>query len=146
MSTTADILDYLPPLFGLAIALYIISRLVRIGRYASPAATEPAPSPPPRALWGKARKLRIFNEDAALTRAETEYLTSSTERLQAKANLDRLSAELAPPPAAPTPQPAIQPSLTLAEIEQLLRLVDLDHDTRTELLRVATALIAEKQP
>jgi hypothetical protein len=145
MPTASEALDILVPLFGFLAVLGIISRLVRIGRYVSPTITQPAPSSPPRALWGKARRLRLFTEDTALTRAETEYLTSASDRMQAKANLDRLSAELAPSaPSQPPSQPEPAPALTASEIDNLLHLLDLDQALRTQIMQLATSAIRDK--
>jgi hypothetical protein len=146
MTAIADIPDYVGPVLGLGAVLWLISRVLRIARHNGPPDTATPPAPP-RPLWGKARKVRLFSEDAALARAETEYLTSATDRLQARVTLDRLTAELDPAPAAePPPAPVTPAALTFAEIDNLLHLVDLDEQTRADLMRLAAALIAEKRP
>jgi hypothetical protein len=145
MPDAADIADFLPALFGLAAVLIIVSRLVRIARLSSPPAGDVPAAAPPRPLWGKARKLRIFGEDTALARAETQYLTSAGDRLQARHNLDRLTAELGPaPPPAPATQPAGAPSLTIAEIAAVLARVPMPAQLRATVLDLLETTANEK--
>jgi hypothetical protein len=145
MPTTSEALDILFALLLWLAVLGLISRLIRIARHVSPAATDAAPPAPARALWGKARRLRIFSEDTALARAETEFLTTSSDRLQAKANLDRLAAELAPAPPPPAPHPTPAAALTAAEIENLLHLLDLEQPLRAQIMQLVASAIRDKR-
>jgi len=140
--------------FVTMIGIIFVLRLVRWARLNTPAAS-PAETAPPsptlrRCLWGPARKIEKIAETTALTRAHAELFHSKIDEVQARHDLDRLVAELHPPAAAP---PAHQPpaaannpaALTLPEIQQLLAVLDLDEDTRTDLLRLVTARLAEKR-
>jgi hypothetical protein len=124
------------------VVLVIASRLIRLARDYE--GDGQAPGPP---LWGPPRRLYKLQQETALVRGETDYLTSATDRLQAKANLERLSAELTTPTPAPQPQPQPAPAaaLSAAEIDNLLHLLELDEPLRAEIMQLVASAIRDKR-
>jgi len=139
------------PFYILACLLVLV--LLRIFRLADTGAcsTPQTPAdtrPRPRWFWG--RKLDKLASTTALSRAHTELFHSKIDELQARHDLERLVADLqppvdTPPPRNPPPAPTNAAALTLAEIQDLLAVVDIDQQTRADLLRLAAARFAEKR-
>ena len=142
---TTDSPDWLPPLLGLAAVVLIVSRLLRWFRVNAEAGGDmpPRATPPRRPLWGPGRKLEKLNQNTALVRAQTDLLTSTSDQVQARHNLDRLRAELTPPPPGRQPQPA-GAFLTLPEIRAVLASIDMPRELRDSILELIEAAANEK--
>jgi hypothetical protein len=75
---------------------------------------------------------------------------SKIDEIQAYHDLQRLVAELQPaaiatPPLQTGAPPANRAALTLSEIQDLLTVLNLEEDTRADVLRLAAARLAEKR-
>jgi hypothetical protein len=139
------------PFYLLAsLLVLLLLRLLRVADTASstrrPAADTGDKSP---SRWFRGRKLDKLASTTALSRANTELFHSKIDELQAHRDLEQLVADLQPPAESPVTRtpPAITTNtaaLTLAEIEQLLAVVEVDQHGRAEILRLAAARLAEK--
>jgi hypothetical protein len=140
------------PFYLLACLLVLL--LLRVLRVADAASSTPrAPTETPTRSpigWFRARKLDKLASTTALSRAHTELFHSKIDEIQAYHDLQRLVAELQPAGVArPSQQTGAPPTnraaLTLSEIQDLLTVLNLEEDTRADVLRLAAARLAEKR-
>ena len=144
--------DGFPFYIFLGVIGLLLLRFFRVVYTCTPSGPEPPPAAPPGspASWWRSRTITKIASCTALARARAELFHCKIDEVQAQHDLDRLVAELQPPVAADPPHqpPAVANNpvaLTLPEIQQLVGVLDLDEDTRTDLLRLVTARLAEKR-
>ena len=129
----------------------LLLRILRVADTARPAPRAPAATATRSPIsWFRARKLDKLASTTALSRAHTEFFHSKIDELQAFHDLQRLVAELEPtgettPPRQAGAPPTNRAALTLTEIQDLLAVLNLEEQTRADVLRLAAARLAEKR-
>jgi hypothetical protein len=144
---TTDSPDLVPPALlwfgGVALIVLWVLRWARLNAEAG-GATPPGAMPARRPLWGPARKLEKLHETTAIVRAEADLYATTIDQVQARHNLHRLQAQLAPPPPGRTPAESAAASLTLPEVRAVLASIDMPRELRAVLLELIEAAINEK--